>query len=78
MSLTPAAASSTCLKGALPCPFCGSDRILEGYKYSAICVDCGATGPDKARAKDALKAWNTRVSPKPPFTTEPGDDALMT
>ena len=52
--------SAARLEGALPCPFCGSTRILRGYKYAAICLDCGATGPDKEKATDALKAWNCR------------------
>lgn len=45
-----------------PCPFCGSSRTLEGYKYARICVDCGATGPDKEKSGDALKAWNKRAA----------------
>lgn len=56
------AQSSARMVGAIPCPFCGGTRILAGYKYCAICVDCGATGPDKEHSGDALKAWNTRKS----------------
>lgn len=48
------------LKDALPCPFCGSSRILIGMKWSAICVDCGATGPDKDKESKAGQAWNKR------------------
>lgn len=49
------------LANALPCPFCGSTYILSGYKFAAICNDCGATGPDKEHAPRALKAWNKRA-----------------
>jgi Lar family restriction alleviation protein len=50
-----------------PCPFCGGARILKGDRYFAICVDCGATGPerigDKAGQKKLFADWNTRAEP---------------
>lgn len=52
----------TAVKDAQPCPFCGSTWILHGHRYSAICVDCGATGPEKEKVKDADKAWNRRAA----------------
>lgn len=51
----------TRLENPTACPFCGGTWILVGHKYSAICVDCGATGPDKGTEKQAGKGWNTRV-----------------
>ena len=49
-----------------PCPFCGGTWILPGNKWSAICNDCGATGPmsnKKGEPSDAKKLdmWNSRV-----------------
>ena len=51
------------LPDALPCPFCGSSHIIKGERYFAMCVDCGATGPE--RSADATQRkytvdWNTR------------------
>jgi transcription elongation factor Elf1 len=51
------------LPNALPCPFCGSTRIVKGERYYAMCVDCGATGPE--RNADATRGkftadWNSR------------------
>lgn len=55
--------SNAQLKDAKPCPFCGSNWILIGERYYAICVDCGATGPERSKAK-MLKDWNSRVEGK--------------
>lgn len=48
----------------LPCPFCGGSRIVKGERYFAMCVDCGATGPerigDKAGVKKLFVDWNTQ------------------
>lgn len=53
------------LENALPCPFCGSLRIVKGERYFALCVDCGATGPERSGDKGgvnlAKKDWNSRV-----------------
>jgi len=49
----------------LPCPFCGSERIVKGERYFAMCVDCGATGPERnadATTKKFLADWNTRFA----------------
>lgn len=50
-------------KDCLPCPFCGSHRIIKGERYFAMCVDCGATGPEKNQASEQKfkKDWNTRT-----------------
>jgi Lar family restriction alleviation protein len=51
------------LPGAKPCPFCGSTRIVKGERYFAMCVDCGATGPERnADASQAkfIRDWNAR------------------
>lgn len=55
--------SSTRLLGAKPCPFCGSTRIVKGERYFAMCVDCGATGPERnadATERKFVGDWNTR------------------
>lgn len=46
-----------------PCPFCGSTRIVKGERYFAMCVDCGATGPERISSNHSktFKDWNTRV-----------------
>lgn len=49
------------LTDPLPCPFCGGTWILVGSRWSAICVDCGATGPDAAKFPGVEKAWNRRA-----------------
>lgn len=55
----------TSFADAKPCPFCGSRNIVKGCRYFAMCVDCGATGPervgDKGGIKIGLKDWNSRV-----------------
>lgn len=53
------------LVGAAPCPFCGSTRIVKGERYFAMCVDCGATGPERnsdATEKKFIGDWNTRAA----------------
>lgn len=52
--------NQTQLEEAKPCPFCGGIWILIGMHFSAICVDCGATGPDKEKSGPAGKAWQKR------------------
>lgn len=48
------------------CPFCGGERVVKGERYFAMCVDCGATGPerigDKAGQKKLKVDWNRRAS----------------
>lgn len=51
------------LRDAKPCPFCGSGRIVKGERYFAMCVDCGATGPERnadATERKFTGDWNTR------------------
>lgn len=53
-------------KAFKPCPFCGSARIAKGERYFAMCVDCGATGPERnadATVGKFTKDWNTRAIP---------------
>lgn len=55
---------TTILVDAKPCPFCGSTRIVKGDRYFAMCVDCGATGPERnadATERKFVGDWNTRV-----------------
>ena len=52
---------------AKPCPFCGSNRIVKGERYFAMCVDCGATGPERnsdAPARKFFGDWNRRTQPE--------------
>lgn len=45
---------------AMPCPFCGSERLflLEDEIYWVSCSECGANGPSGVDGKEALKRWN--------------------
>lgn len=55
---------SATLLDAKPCPFCGSNRIVKGERYFAMCVDCGATGPERngdATVRKFVGDWNTRI-----------------
>ena len=58
------------LENPTPCPFCGSTWILIGYKYAAICNDCGATGPDSTKQGGAIRQatnlWNLRAGLQDP------------
>lgn len=54
-----------------PCPFCGSHDVQlanENYDpctYKFGHCECGAKGPERLIAADAIAAWNLRVlSPK--------------
>jgi len=54
------------LRNAKPCPFCGSTRIVKGERYYAMCVNCGATGPERnadATERKFVGDWNTRFEP---------------
>jgi hypothetical protein len=48
-----------------PCPFDHPVRRgtiienLDGHHH-VVCLDCGATGPDRRTFADALEAWNSR------------------
>jgi hypothetical protein len=51
------------LVDCLPCPFCGSKRIIKGDRWFGMCVDCGATGPERTGKSNENKVkldWNTR------------------
>lgn len=51
----------------LPCPWCGSNKILKnGYLdcsvwYFCRNVKCNASGPEAQNESDAILAWNTRA-----------------
>lgn len=57
----------------LPCPFCGSEPILEEDQAFPSCSnsDCEALGP--ACITDPEGAWNRRTSPWRPIETAPKD-----
>ena len=60
------------LENAKPCPFCGSGRIVKGERYFAMCVDCGATGPERnsdATERKFVGDWNTRFEGQPSVTS---------
>ena len=45
-----------------PCPFCGGEAEMMGYKrYWVACMECGAerAGAHETKA-EAIKTWNTR------------------
>lgn len=57
------------------CPFCDSDRTgtVHGYHvslttsgFSSFCADCGAAGPVRVLATDAMKAWAALTPPPAP------------
>lgn len=48
---------------AMPCPFCGHEKISEGYSADyrvMVCDACYAEGPNCRTFQDALTAWNMR------------------
>ena len=48
-----------------PCPFCGGEANIEkGNHYWAVCPDCATRGSAYGNRDNAVKAWNTRPSPK--------------
>lgn len=53
-------------KKRLPCPFCGSKRLMvagsqdEPNDKSVVCRDCYATGPINTRKHSASSLWNSR------------------
>ena len=76
----------------LPCPFCGSPgHVTEGdYRFYVACtnLDCfccvgevydrdGMPDHIFTSAKDAAKAWNTRVRPWQPIETVPHDTPVI-
>lgn len=45
------------------CPFCGSANVYVsawGLKKTAACSQCGARGPERSTAADAIRFWNAR------------------
>lgn len=56
------------IKEALPCPFCGSDKIYyidsDEYipEYKLICADCRASTDFYNTKEEALAAWNRRMN----------------
>jgi Lar family restriction alleviation protein len=64
----------------LPCPFCGSEKLLTRRDWGRVkvtCRDCGSSGPDVATDAGEIAAnlaWNARpaaVPPAPPETFQP-------
>jgi hypothetical protein len=49
-----------------PCPFCGSVRIIKGERYFAMCVECGATGPERSRENTPENKWRGDWNSRPP------------
>ena len=57
-----------------PCPFCGSDKVIDegapSYDtvteeerttwFTVLCTDCHAEGPPNLGWSGAIEAWNTR------------------
>ena len=51
-----------------PCPFCGSKDIHAGHNLrnhheEIFCDDCGAEVSSEDDHQDAVRMWNTRVTP---------------
>jgi hypothetical protein len=52
-----------------PCPFAGDNREHEVEFIERPCMvecSCGAAGPDAIDQEQAVRFWNTRLSPPPP------------
>lgn len=49
----------------LPCPFCGSKKIIRSNwgMWRCWCSDCKSAAGDALSARDALKNWNARTAP---------------
>jgi Lar family restriction alleviation protein len=46
-----------------PCPFCGGIALLTNWGLWRVwCQKCKAASSDFVSKKDAIKAWNKRVS----------------
>lgn len=44
---------------AVACPHCNGER-LRYVEPSVMCLDCGATGPEGATEREAIRKWNER------------------
>mgnify|MGYP002814420380 CR=1 FL=1 len=45
------------------CPFCASTSIVLGMdhnEYIALCLNCGAHGPNETSMERSAKMWNMR------------------
>lgn len=49
----------------LPCPFCGSQKIIMSNwgMWRCWCYNCKSKADDTLSERDALKSWNTRPAP---------------
>lgn len=60
----------------LPCPFCGSDRVMvtNPTMWQAWCKNCKAIGATNLTKQEAIEAWNTRASGWIPCSERMPDD----
>lgn len=60
----------------LTCPFCvAPERGVEihsegGGVWVVVCDDCETRGPTASTSREAIAAWNRRVSPSAPIASE--------
>lgn len=50
---------------ALPCPFCGSEKVVLSNwgMWRCWCSECLGKSEDELRQHDAIKHWNARTAP---------------
>ena len=49
----------------LPCPFCGSEKVVLSNwgMWRCWCSECLGKSEDELRQRDAIKHWNARTAP---------------
>jgi len=45
-----------------PCPFCGGEAEIDEFPFSIFCMSCFAETKGCQSVKEAIEAWNRRVS----------------